>query len=184
MNEGLISRRYAKAIYNHASEMDEETLLYHRMQTFQAIWERMPDLRNSMKSPVVPVEKKSKLLKTATGKHPEQSYIDFVDLVVANHRIESVLMIALSYQMFYRQKKKISVVHLVSAKRLPKEALDRIRLFTEHKTHGIVEFSNRIDPSIDGGFIYQLNDWRIDASIKGQLERISNRLAQINKSII
>ena len=184
MNEGLISRRYAKAIYEHAYEMGEETLLYHRMQMFQAIWERLPDLQNSMKSPVVSVEQKNKLLKTATGKHPEQSYLDFIDLVVANHRIDSIFMIALSYQMIYRHKKMINVVHLISAKRLSKEALDRIRCFTEHKTHGKVEFSNHIDPSIDGGFIYQLNDWRIDASIKGQLERISSRLAQINKSIL
>ena len=184
MNEGLISKRYAKAIYEHACELDEETLLYHRMQMFKAIWERMPDLKNSMKSPVIPTETKMNLLKKATGKHPEQSYIDFIDLLGANHRLESVFMVSLSYQMLYRQKKKISVVHLVSAKRLPKEAFDRIRLFTEHKTHGKVEFSNKIDPSIDGGFIYQLDDWRIDASIKGQLERISTRLAQLNKSIL
>jgi len=184
MNEGLISKRYAKAIYDHAFDMNEETLLYHRMQIFKTIWERMPDLRNSLKSPVVPVETKIRLLRTATGKYAEKSYYDFIELIVANHRIESVFMIALSYQMIYRQKKKISVVHLVSAKRLSKNALDRIRRFTEQKTRGKVEFSNRIDPSIDGGFIYQLNDLRIDASIKGQLERIKSRLAQINKSII
>jgi F-type H+-transporting ATPase subunit delta len=93
-------------------------------------------------------------------------------------------MIALSYQMIYRQKKRISDVHLVSAKHLPHKAIERIRLFTEQKTHGKVEFSNRIDPALGGGFIYQLNDIRIDASVKGQLDRINRQLAQINKSII
>jgi len=184
MNEGLISKRYAKALYEHASEMHEETLLYHRMQILAALWQKMPDLKNSLRSPMIPVEEKTGLLRNATGKNAEQSYLDFVKLVVANHRIDSILMITLSYQVYYRQKKHISVVHLVSANQLPYKALERIRLFTEQKTHGKVEFSNRIDPDLIGGFIFQLNDLRIDASVKGQLDRISRQLAQINKSII
>ena len=184
MNEGLISKRYAKALYDHAAEIHEETLLYHRMQILGTVWRRMPDLRNSLKSPMVTMEEKTGLLKNATGKNAEQSYLDFINLVVTNHRLDSLLMITLSYQMIYRQKKHISVVHLVSANQLPNKALERIRLFTEQTTHGKVEFSNRIDPSIVGGFIFHLNDLRIDASVKGQLDRISRQLAQINKSII
>lgn len=183
MNEGLISKRYAKALYDHAYELGEETVLYHRMQILEAVWRKVPDLRNSLRAPI-PAETKINLLINATGKHPEQSYRDFINLVVANHRTDSIFMITLSYQVVYRKKKGINVVHLISAKRLPSNALERIRRFTEEKTHGKVEFSNRIDPSIDGGFIYQLNDLRIDASVKGQLERISNHLAKINKSII
>jgi F-type H+-transporting ATPase subunit delta len=184
MNQGLISKRYAKALYEHASDMGEETLLYHRMETLAALWRKMPDLKSSLKSPMVPLRDKMDILKNATGKHAEQSYLDFVDLVFTNHRTGSVLMIALSYQLIYRQKKHISVVHLVSAQKLPHKAMERIRLFTEQTTHGKVEFSNRIDPSLDGGFIFHLDDLRVDASVKGQLDRIARRLAQINKSII
>ena len=133
---------------------------------------------------MVSVKTKANLLKNATGKHAEQSYLDFIDLIVANHRTDSILMIALSYQMIYRKKKKISVVHLVSAKKLSHMAIKRIRRFTEQKTHSKVEFSNHIDPSIVGGFIYQLNDLRIDASVRGQLDRISGQLVQVNKSIL
>jgi F-type H+-transporting ATPase subunit delta len=144
----------------------------------------MPDLQNSLRSPLVPVEVKSNLLKLATGKNAEQSYIDFVNLIVANHRMDALLMITLSYQQIYRQKKHISVVHLVSATQLPFKAIERIRLLTEHQTHGKVEFSNRIDASLVGGFIFHLNDIRIDASVKGQLDRINRRLTSLNKSIM
>ena len=184
MNEGLISKRYAKALYDHAYDLGEETILYHRMQLLVEVAQRMPDLKASIKSPMIPIEVKINLLKTATGKHAEQSYLDFIDLVVANHRTDSIIMIALSYQLIYRKMKHISVVHLVSARKLPHAAIERIRHFTEKKTNGKVEFSNHIDPSLVGGFIYQLNDLQIDASVKGQLDRISRRLAQINRSIL
>lgn len=184
MNEGLISKRYAKALYAHAAEMSEETLLYHRMQILEVLLRKMPDLRKTLRSPMISTKYKTELLINATGKNAEQSYLDFIHLVISNHRTETLLMITLSYQMLFRQKKRISVVHLTSAKKISRASLDRIRRLTEQKTHSKVEFSNHIDPSIDGGFIFQLNDIRIDASVKGQLDEINRRLAQINKSII
>lgn len=184
MNEGLISKRYAKALYYHAVDLGEETLLHHRMQILEAVLRRMPELRESLRSPMITAEDKLGLLRNATGKEPEQSYLDFIGLIVSNHRTDSLLLIALSYQKLYRHKKNISVVRLTSAKKMSGKALERIRRLTEQETHGKVEFSNRIDPSIDGGFIFQLDDYRVDASVKGQLNQISRRLAQINKSII
>lgn len=184
MNEGLISKRYAKALYVHALSMGEETLLYHRMQMLEAILRKMPEFRAGLKSPMIPAGDKHDLLKNATGKNPEQSYLDFVNLVITNRREDALYMIALSYQKIYRRKKNISIVHLISAKEMSGRTIERIRRLTERQTRGKVEFSTRIDPSIDGGFIFQLNDLRIDASVKGQLNRIGRRLAQINKSII
>ncbi|MDR2679829.1 MAG: F0F1 ATP synthase subunit delta [Tannerella sp.] len=184
MNEGLISKRYAKALYHHARGMSEEDVLYHRMQMLEALLRKMPDFRASIKSPMLSAKEKISLLTNATGKNPEPSYLDFIDLVVTNRRSDMLQRIALSYQRFYREKKRISVVHLISAKKLSGNVIKRIRNLTERKTQGKVEFSTHIDPSLDGGFIFRLNDIRIDASVKGQLDRISRRLVQINKSII
>jgi F-type H+-transporting ATPase subunit delta len=184
MDEGLISKRYAKALYHHASDMGEEAVLYHRMQMLEALLRKMPEFKAYMKSPLISEKEKIHLLTNATGKNPERSYLDFINLVVANRRSDILLMITLSYQRLYRRKKNISVVHLISAKKLSGKAIERIRRLTEQKTQGKVEFTTHIDPSIDGGFIFQLNDIRIDASVKGQLDRIGRRLTQINKSII
>jgi F-type H+-transporting ATPase subunit delta len=154
------------------------------MKILETLLRRMPEFRESLRSPMISVKEKLNLLTNATGNNPEQSYLDFIHLVMTNRRGDTLLMISLSYQIFYRQKKKISVVRLISARELSDKAIERIRYLTERQTHGKVEFSTRIDPSIDGGFIFQLNDIRIDASVKGQLNRIGRRLTQINKSII
>jgi len=184
MNQGLISKRYAKALYRHAAELGEDALLYHRMQILEAVLKKMPTLRDSLKSPLISNNTKRGLLSTATGKNAEQSYLDFVEIVVNNGRTEALLLIAMSYQQLYRKKKNINVVHLTSAHQLSDKAIERMRLITEQKTHGKVEFSNSIDPTLDGGFIFQLNDLRIDASVRGQLEHIRRRLAMVNKAIV
>ncbi|MDR3252377.1 MAG: F0F1 ATP synthase subunit delta [Tannerella sp.] len=184
MNEGLVSKRYAKALYRHAEDLGEETLLYHRMEILEALLRRVPDFKESMHSPMIADADKLALLLGATGKNAEQSYFDFINLVVTNERTEALLMITLSYQELYRRKKNISLVNLVSASKISAPAIARIRSIAENVTKGKVEFSNRIDPAIDGGFIFQINDLRIDASVRGQLDRIARRLARINKSII
>jgi len=184
MNQGLISKRYAKALYRHAAEMGEDALLYHRMQILEAVMKKVPTLRESLKSPLISDDAKRDLLRNATGKNAEQSYLDFVELIVANERTEALQLIALSYQQLYRKMKNISVVHLTSAHQLTDKAIERMRFVTEKQTHGKVEFSNSIDPTLDGGFIFQLNDLRIDASVRGQLEHIRRRLAMANKAIV
>ncbi len=176
MNEGLISIRYAKALYEYTSRRGEEQAFYKRMQTLSAMLDTIPKLREALSNPMVPVKYKKEILEKASGKQPEQSYIDFVRLIITNHREESLRNIALSYQVYYRRRKNISVVHITSVKQMSDEALRRIRQQVERRTHGEVEFSNHIDPDIGGGFIFRLDDIQLDASVKGQLEWLRQQL--------
>ena len=176
MNEGLIARRYAKALYAYAAELGQEQALYGRMQTLAAALATLPDLSEALRNPTLSLRDRATLLNEAAGPQPEPSYLAFVRLVLARHREESLRAIALGYTDYYRRKKHISIVRLVSAVPMSDEALARIRRQVALRTHGEVEFENGVDPSIDGGFIFRLNDYRLDASVKGQLGRIRREL--------
>jgi F-type H+-transporting ATPase subunit delta len=176
MNTGLISRRYAKALYEYASERKTEDVLYRRMQILVKEIRSIPKLKTIFRSPMIATSYKKDLLAVATGANPEPVYLDFVRLVTENHREEIVLDIALNFQTIYRQRKNISIVHLISAAPMNDNALERIKRQVQQKTNGQVEFNTRIDPALDGGFIFQLDDMRIDASVKGQLEKIRRKL--------
>ncbi|MDR3266772.1 MAG: F0F1 ATP synthase subunit delta [Tannerella sp.] len=176
MNTGLISRRYAKALYEYASERKVEDILYGRMQTLVNEVSSMPKLKAMLRSPMIPTVYKKDILAEATGVNPEPVYLAFVRLITENHRAEIVLDIALNYQTVYRRKKNITIVNLTSAVPMNNNALERIKKQVQQKTNGQVELKIQIDPSLDGGFIFQLDDMRIDASVKGQLEKIRRKL--------
>jgi F-type H+-transporting ATPase subunit delta len=178
MNTGLISRRYAKALYEYASEHKVEDVLYKRMQMLANAVNSIPRLKAILRSPMILTVYKNDLLAEATGTNPDPVYLDFIRLITENHRSELVLDIALNYEIIYRQKKNISVVNLISAAPMSHNALERIKKQVQQRTNGQVEFKTRIDPSLDGGFIFQLDDMRIDASVKGQLEKIRRKLIQ------
>ncbi|MDR2120063.1 MAG: F0F1 ATP synthase subunit delta [Tannerella sp.] len=180
MNEGLISRRYAKALYRYAEERREEQTLYRSMKALIENLRALPELHETLCSPMVAAGDKETLLRHAADV-PQESYLAFVRLILANRREKSLMKIALGYTEYYLRKKRISVVHLTFATAMPQRILSRMRDDFERITHGEVELSVQIDPAIGGGFVFRINDRRLDASVAGQLALIRKQIAEENK---
>ena len=71
MNEGLIARRYAKALYAYAAELGQEQALYGRMQTLAAALATLPDLSEALRNPTLSLRDRATLLNEAAGPQPE-----------------------------------------------------------------------------------------------------------------
>ncbi|MDR0757780.1 MAG: F0F1 ATP synthase subunit delta [Tannerella sp.] len=181
MNEGLISKRYAKALYQYAEQRHEEQALYNRMKALLESLHAFPELHETLCSPMVSAGEKETLLCHAAKDSPEESYLGFVRLILANRREKSLMKIALSYTEYYLRKKRISVVHLTFATEMPQKILSRMQDDFARITHGEVELSVRTDPSVGGGFIFQIHDRRLDASVAGQLARMRKQILEENK---
>jgi F-type H+-transporting ATPase subunit delta len=178
MDQGLISKRYARALYQFATEHNEAESLYYRMKILADNLVAMPELTKTLNNPMVSANEKKQLLTVATGANPEQSYLDFIDLVMTNHREKFFHSIALSYADYYRRQRNINVVYLTFADCMPDGILARIKQRIVNLTQGEVEMTISIDPSISGGFIFKMNDQLLDASVVGQLKQIRKQLSE------
>lgn len=185
MNEGHIAKRYAKALLEYAAAQGEDTALYERMKLLSDTVAATPRLLETISSPVVSYADKQQLLCNMPGATAaDDSYRRFVRLLLENRRENLVRNIALSYVTLYRLAHHIGKVLLVTAEPLPDAIMERIRRRAEQQTQGKVEIENRIDPSIKGGFIFQINDLRLDASVAGQLEKVRRQFIRKNKIIV
>ncbi|MDR0687414.1 MAG: F0F1 ATP synthase subunit delta [Prevotellaceae bacterium] len=179
MNDGLISKRYAKALLEFAAARGEDKLMYESMKLLSESIAATPRLRETLQSPVVATGDKEALLCSAAGATAGESYRRFVRLALENRREGSLQNIALSYLDLYRRVHRIGRVSVVSATPLSGDFVGRIRYDVERRTRGTVELDVRVDPSLGGGFIFQMDDFRVDASVAGQLEKIRRQLASI-----
>lgn len=177
MNDGLISKRYAKALLAFAAARGEDKLMYESMKQLSASIAATPRLRDVLQSPAVAAGDKEELLCGAAGEAAGESYRRFVRLALKNRREGSLQSIALSYLDLYRRVHRIGRVSVVSAAPLSGDFVGRIRYDVERRTRGTVEIDLRVDPSLGGGFIFQMDDFRVDASVAGQLEKIRRQLA-------
>lgn len=184
MNESLISRRYAKAIIEYASELGEARALYESMRVLARNCTAIPQLMQTLANPMVAPAEKQRLIQDAGGGGAQRSYDAFVRVVLENRREKLILNIALAYIRLYRSLHNISVISLTSARPMSHTVYARISRDITERTRGTAEIEVHIDDSLAGGFILQINDLRLDASVRGQLEKIKRQMTSNARNLV
>lgn len=178
MSEGLIPRRYAKALYKFALEKSATRRVYDLMLTLEKSFEDAPSLQEVMDNPFVPVKDKIALLTTASGATPKDLVLeDFFKLLDHNHRFPMVRSIALAYRLLYREENHIYEVKVTSAAPLADGEEKRLKDFIlNHLKGGTMEYSSAVDPDLIGGFVIKINNELLDASISNELNQLRLKL--------
>ena len=177
MDTGIISTRYARAIYEHASEKGGETALYEEMKNLFNHFSAYPLLRKIMSDPVVSSEEKIQVLTTAAGVEASKLLKQVIRMIVKNGRANYMETIAWTYNEMYRKAKDIVTAHLTSVETADHQTeaalIELISGIMKDKT---VEFHQEINSDIIGGFILNIDNNRLDASVLNQLKMINHQL--------
>lgn len=178
MNEGLIPKRYAKALYKFALEKGEAQKLYDLMGTLSRSFAQNSQLDSTVGNPFIEPKKKVELLMTAAGADSADSvYADFLKLLVRNNRLELSREIALAYREIFRKANNIYLVDVVAASQLDSEEEKRLKqIIASHLNGGTMEYSFSVDPELIGGFTVNIDSERLDASVKNELKQLRLKL--------
>jgi len=180
MNRGIISTRYAKALLSYALERGAEEKVYLQISQLSKSFFEVPDLEKSLTSPIHSQETKISLVRTAAGGNVSDEFIRFTEIVFCNKREYLLRTIALAFIFLYHKYKNISICSLITAVPTSIDVEEKIKKLITGKTHGSVELEKSVDPEIEGGFIFELNFNRLDASVSTQLSRIRKQFIAMN----
>ncbi|MDR1371390.1 MAG: F0F1 ATP synthase subunit delta [Dysgonamonadaceae bacterium] len=181
MDSSRISIRYAKAAYEFALENKEETRLYEEMKLLSSHFFAFKLMSRVMENPTVPTAEKEKILITAGGGDAaSESYKKLLKLIVGNKRERYVLFIALMYQNWYRKQRGIVVTKLTTTHVISDEIKEKIVRMIAEEAKGDVDLQTVINPDIIGGFVLELDDKQLDASIRSQLVKMKQELVNNN----
>lgn len=173
MDNGLIPQRYAKALYKFAMEHGSAAKVYDEMKQVIASFQADPRLSKVLANPFVGNSEKYDLLKAAAGSQVENDYLGFIRMILDNRREEYALQMALAYRDIYRKANKISQVKIITAVSLPEAEMKKLHtLVSDSFKDTKLEFSEQVNPDIIGGFIIDVDDSRMDASISNELEQL------------
>lgn len=178
MNDGLIPRRYAKALLKFAGENNQQERCYELMTTLSQSFADNADLSAAIANPYLDNATKAKLLMTASGANAaDKCFIDFIKLLENNRRIDAVREIALAYLSLYRKANNIKLVEITTAAPLGKDEMDRLRkLVSDHINGAKAEFIEKVDPDLIGGFVITIDSERLDASLQNELKQLRLKL--------
>ena len=122
---------------------------------------------------------REQLLATAAGSEKDLSETTrrFIHLVVTKGRADMMQLIARSFGTLYRRERHIIEGTLTVPASLTPELTERLRSIVEKRTDCRVDFSVKEDKELLGGFVLQYDTYRLDASVKTQLQKMKRELA-------
>lgn len=183
MNSGMISMRYARALFDYAKDNQMEDKVFAEMKSLVANFTQERKFRVALDNPVLSVNDKLNLIKLAAGNDVSDVFVQFIKLVLDRRREDHLQRMGLMYLDLYRNYKNISVGKLITATPVDSAVIEKIKQLVHQKKSGTIDFVTEVDPSIDGGFILFIDTYRLDASIASQLKNIKQQLLSKNKKI-
>ncbi|MDR0988176.1 MAG: F0F1 ATP synthase subunit delta [Prevotellaceae bacterium] len=186
MDIGIISSRYAKALMQYGQNTGTEDALYQEIRSLERSLRTHPALRQALANPILEVKEKLSLITTATvgDGQTNREFNRFMTLVLRNRREQFLHYICLSFLRLYRNSKHIATVKLITAAPARHSTWERVRKQARKLLHASIELHTEVNPAIEGGFIIDLNDFRLDASVATQLKRVKKQFIDENRRIV
>lgn len=186
MDIGTISTRYARALIAYAQEQGVEEKLYREFKALNKSLTSIPQLRVYLENPMLHAEDKFQLIKAAAvgDAEPSKEFVRFIRLVIKQHRETFLHFISMSYMSLYFKSKGIAVGTLTTAVPVDKETKARITKTASIAVHAKMKLYTVVDPAIEGGFLFDINDIRLDASVATQLKKVKQQFIEKNRRIV
>ena len=138
--------------------------------------EDVPELSALLENPEIEPHMKADVLDKVLG-GADELVRNFVRLVIEKGRAGEIREIAAEFDTLVAAEEGILDVELTTAHELSDADFDRIRSDIEQKSGRKVQASRRVDPDLIGGIVLQAGSMRLDASVRGRLERLRQQLA-------
>jgi F-type H+-transporting ATPase subunit delta len=135
----------------------------------------VPELRNVLRNPELDPETKAGLVGELMGE-ADELLRNFLRLVAEKGRIGDIEEIATEFERLLAELERRLTVELTTAYELSDEDAGGIINTIEEASGRKVDATRKVDETIIGGLILQAGSLRVDASVRGRLERLRREL--------
>jgi F-type H+-transporting ATPase subunit delta len=175
MNDSKISVRYSRAIFQLALEKKILDKVYQDMIFISEIC-KFAETKDFLDSPIIVPSKKEAIFHKMLGGNVEEITLSLIDLIVKNGRESFIPAIARVFIHETKKFKGITESVLTTAVKVDDKIKKQITDLISEGFKTKAELKETIDPEIIGGFILQIDDNYIDASIRNKLRKIKKEL--------
>lgn len=183
MQNPRLASRYAKSLIDLAVEQNslEDTL--KDVQLLSNVCSQSREFCVMLRSPVVSPDKKEAIVEAVFNDRMHTLTKAFMNLLVNKGREGYLPEIAMAFIDQYKQMKNIRTVKLTTAAPVNDSVKEAIRTKVAASMPGQqVDMNVSIDPELIGGFVLEMDDRLIDASVRRDLQDIRKKF--LDKSYV
>lgn len=177
MTDLRVASRYAKSLLDLALEKGMLDEVYQDMAMFSNICRKNQDFVLMLKNPIINHDKKKAILYTLFKGKVNAATMAIFDVIVRKNREAFLPAIASEFANMYRQHKGIDNVTITTTFPLTQDLREKFKKAITEKTGKKVELTEKVDPSLIGGFIVKIGDRQMDNSIRSKLKSLMQELS-------
>jgi F-type H+-transporting ATPase subunit delta len=172
-----IAQPYAQALLSIAQSKNLTEAFGEDARIFLSLLSANKELHNFFSNPFIQSEKKKALIRQILGESANPYLRNFLLVLVDKRRIAFLEPILQQYLVLLRQLNQTVLAEVTSAVPLTEAQQQAIieKVIAISKARQ-VELETKIDSELIGGVIIKVGSQVIDASLRGQLRRLSLRL--------
>jgi F-type H+-transporting ATPase subunit delta len=175
---GIVERKYAQALYDAALEKERLSEVRSGLADFLEAERTVPELATVLANPELDSASKAALLEDLLA-GDEPLVRNFLRLLAEKKRIEALEEIVREFEVLVDVGEKRLRVVVTTAQELSEEEARSLVSRIEAATGSQVEARRHVDPSLLGGLIVQAGSLRLDASVRGRIEKLRTELVEI-----
>lgn len=173
MQNPRLASRYAKSLLDLAVEQKSVPATLQDVQLIDATLRGSREFAAVLKSPVIKADQKNAVIDAVLGTKMSPLTRAFVKLLTTKGREGTLGEMASAFMEQYRVMNHISQVKLVTASPVSEQFKETIRQKVAAAMPGqSIELTTEIRPELIGGFVLEMGDKLVDASIKRDLNDV------------
>ena len=167
---------YARALFEAAKEQGRVSRVREELADFVATVRDVPELRNLLRNPQLDPRARRAALEDVLG-DSDDLVRNFLLLTAEKGRSGQIEDIHREFERLVAADERRLRVELTTATELSDEDASRIVKQIEEASGWTVEATRKVDPELVGGVVLQAGSLRLDASVRGRLQRLRQELA-------
>jgi F-type H+-transporting ATPase subunit delta len=168
-------RTYARALFDAAQERGHLEQVRDDLREFVEMIDQVPELDALLRNPQIDPRAKAGSVEAILG-GTDQLVRNFLLLTIEKHRAGQLREIHREFERLVAQLERRLDVELTTAYELSEDEARQILDQIERASGRSVEATRSVDPDLIGGIVLQAGSMRVDASVRGRLERLRREL--------
>jgi len=173
----VAQRIYAEALFGAAKDAGRLEQVHEAFTDFAAAMAESPELRAVLRNPQLESSAKSAILADLAG-DDEPVFTHFLQVVAEKGRAGELEDIAKEFERLMAREERRLTVELTTARELTDSEAEAVLKQIEEAAGRKVEATRSVDPDLVGGIVLQAGTLRVDASVRGRLERLRTELVK------
>jgi F-type H+-transporting ATPase subunit delta len=168
-----LAARYAKSLIDLANEKNQLEPVYKDMLYLQSLCKGSREFLSLLRSPVIKADKKTIIVEAVTKGNLSELTQAFNRLMISKGRESNLPEIIVSFVEQYKEQKGIHTIKLTTAVPVTDDVKKQIVNQVQSQNNlSNIDLTTEVNEEIIGGFVLEMGDKLIDASIAYDLNKV------------